>query len=69
MSDVTNLAMGGPANPPHLPWLVYTYGTNGFAQGCPVGCNLNVMGYPFPQDTRAVSSLYPFPLHFLICIS
>ena len=33
-----------------------------------MGRNPNFMGYPFPQDTRAVSSLYPYPLHFLLSI-
>lgn len=38
---------GGPANSPHLPWSVYTYGHDGFAWECPKGHNLNVMGYRF----------------------
>ena len=44
-------------DPPHLPWSIYAYGPDGFAQERPVGCNTNVTGYPFPEGTRAMSSL------------
>ena len=50
-------------DPPRLPWSVYTYDPYGFAQGCLVGCNINVTGYPFPEGTRVISSLlslFPF---------
>ena len=39
---------GGPIDPFHLPWLVYTYVPDGSAQERHVGCNPNVIGYPFP---------------------
>ena len=44
-------------DPPYLPWLVYAYDPDGFAQERPIGRNKNVIGYPFPDDTRVVSSL------------
>ena len=66
--DVVGSTMGGPINPPHLPWLVYTYGPDGFAWERPMRCNPNVRGYPFPQGIRVVSSLYP-PLSFFIFLS
>ena len=40
-----------------MPWLVYAYDPDGFAQERPIGRNKNVIGYPFPDDTRVVSSL------------
>ena len=60
-----------PINSPHLTWLVYAYGPNGFARERPMGCNPNVMAYPFPSSTRAVNPLLlislPFPfLHLSI---
>ena len=50
--------------------VIYTYGPDGFAQDCVVPRNPNVMGYPFPPNTRAVSSSFPlfflfFPFPFL----
>ena len=38
-----------PIDPPHLPWIVYTYGPDGFAREGPVPRNKNVIGYPFPK--------------------
>ncbi|KAK9997933.1 hypothetical protein SO802_017536 [Lithocarpus litseifolius] len=51
--------MGGPVDPSHLPWSIYTYGPDGFTREHLVGCNPNFMGYPFPPNTRVVSSIYP----------
>ena len=48
---------GAPINSPHLPWLVYAYNPDDFARKRVVGHNTNVMGYPFPEGTRAMSSL------------
>jgi len=48
---MVGLLVVGPANTPHLSWLVYTYGPDGFAWELPMGCNPNVMGYPFPEGT------------------
>ena len=45
-------AVGAIIDPPHLPWSVYAYGPDGFAQECPVGRNTNVMGYPFVKAPR-----------------
>ena len=56
--------LGGPVDPPHLPWLVYTWGTDGFARERPVGRNPNVISYPFPQGTQVVSPFYHCPFHF-----
>ena len=42
---------GAPINPPHLPWSVYAYNPDDFAQERVVGHNTNVMGYPFPEGT------------------
>ena len=56
--------LGGPVNPPHLPWSVYTCDTDGFARKRPVGRNLHVISYPFPQGTQAVSPFYHCPFHF-----
>ena len=39
------LAAGTPIDPSRLPWLVYTYGFDGFACECVMDCNTNVMGY------------------------
>ena len=47
-------------HPSHLPWTVYAYGRDGFARECIVPCNLNVMGYSFPPNTRVVSSSFIF---------
>ena len=44
--------------------MVYAYGPDGFAQECVMPYNLNVMGYPFPPNTRAMS--YFFFLIFLL---
>ena len=44
-------------NPPYLPWPVYAYGPYGFAWERLIGRNTNLMGYPFPEGTRAVSYL------------
>ncbi|KAK9996736.1 hypothetical protein SO802_021422 [Lithocarpus litseifolius] len=46
-----------PPPPPRLPWSVYAYGPDDFAQERPVGRNTNVTGYPFPEGTRAVISI------------
>ena len=56
--------MGGPVigesiDPPYVPWMVYAYGMDGFAQECVVPHNLNVNGYPFPPNPQAVSSSFP----------
>ncbi|KAK9988574.1 hypothetical protein SO802_028813 [Lithocarpus litseifolius] len=44
-------------DPPHLPWTVYAYGPNGFAREHVMPHNPNVMGYPFPPNTRANEEL------------
>ena len=51
------LVVGALINPPYLLQSVYAYGRGGFARECPIGCNTNVTSYPFPEGTRAVSSL------------
>ena len=55
--------------PPHLPWLVYAYGPDGFAREHPVGRNLNVMGYPFLASTQVVSSFPSLSCLFFSLIS
>ena len=55
---------GAIIDPPYFPWSVYAYGPDGFAREHPIRRNTNVTGYPFPEGTRAVSSL-SFLLHFL----
>ena len=60
--------LSGFVDTPRLPWSVYTYGLDGFACKRPLRCIPNVMGYPFPQSTRVMSSLHPYSLHFLLCI-
>ena len=45
---MASFAMGGPVNPSHLPWSIFTYGFDGFARELLMGQNPNVMGYPFP---------------------
>ena len=60
---IGGLVSDEPIDPPHIPWTIYAYGLDGFARECVVPCNPNVMGYPFPPNTRAVSS--SFPLFFL----
>ena len=57
-----HLYQTGPAasafiDPPSLPWSVYVYGPDGFAREQPIGRNINVTSYPFPDGTRTVSSL------------
>ena len=59
------LAAGTPIDPSRLPWLVYAYSLNGFVHERAMGRNINVMGYPFLDDTRAVSSLPFLALSFL----
>lgn len=51
-------------DPPHLPWLVYAYGPDGYAQECPVGHNTNVTVYTVP-DGMWVMSLFSFLSFFL----
>ena len=51
-------------NPLHLPWSVYVYGPDVFTREHLVGRNINVMGYHFPEGTRAMSSS-SFLSHFL----
>ena len=46
-----------PIDPFHLPWTIYAYGPDNFTKERPVPHNTNVMGYPFPNSTRKVSSL------------
>ena len=46
--------IGEPTDPPHIPWIVYTYGLDGFAREHAMTHNPNVMGHPFPPNTRAV---------------
>ena len=65
---MAGLVVGGPIDLHHLPWLVYSYGSDGFAWEHPMGRNLNVIGYPFPQGTQSASFLYLYPFHFLLCI-
>ena len=62
---VENLQQEEPAaveliDPPHLPQTVYAYGPDGFAWERVVPHNPNVIGYPFPPKTQAVSSSFPF---------
>ena len=61
---------GAPLDSPHLSWSVYVYGSDGFARGCAVGHNTNVMNYPFPKGTQVVCSS-SFLSHFLFysCIT
>ena len=47
--------------------MVFAYGSDGFARERVVPHNLNVMGYPFPSYTLAVSSF--FLLFFVFAIS
>ena len=54
---------------PRYGGLVYIYGSNGFTRECPMGRNLNVMGYPFPPSTRVVNSLYPCPPSLSLSLS
>jgi len=54
--QMKHLCQEGPVTgaliiPPCLPWLVYAYGLDGFAQERPIDRNKNVIGYPFPDDT------------------
>ena len=60
-------ATGAPIDPPCLPWSIYAYSLDGFAQESLVSRNTNVTGYPFPKGTWVVSSLLFF-LYFS-CIS
>ena len=62
-------AVGAPIDPPHLPWSIYAYDPNGFSRKHMVGRNINVMGYPFPERTRAVSSLPLFALSFPLSLN
>ena len=54
-------------DPPHLPWTVYAYDPDGLTWECVMPRNPNVMGYPFPPNTRVVS--FSFPLFFLLSLS
>ena len=56
--------IGGRLNPLHLPCSVYAYGMDGVARKGPVRRNPNIMGYPFPKGTRAVSLLISIPCLF-----
>ncbi|KAL0004964.1 hypothetical protein SO802_012525 [Lithocarpus litseifolius] len=63
-SGITQPFEAGPTagafiNPPHLPWSVYVYGPDDFAQECVVGCNANVMGYTFPRNLKLEVTDYP----------
>ena len=58
------LAADKPIDHPHLPWTVYAYGSDGFAREPTVPRNPNVMGYPFPPNTRAMSFFFFFPFSF-----
>ena len=51
-----------------LLWTIYAYGPDGFAREHVVPCNPNVIGYPFPLNTRVVSSAFPL-LFFLLVVS
>ncbi|KAK9984082.1 hypothetical protein SO802_033607 [Lithocarpus litseifolius] len=53
LAERGGLATGEPIDPPHIPCTVYAYGSNGFARERVMPRNLNVMGYPFPPNTRA----------------
>ena len=61
--------VGGPINPTHLPWSIYTYGPDGFAWEHLVGHNLNVMAIPFlrahEQWVLFIPILALSSLHFL----
>ncbi|KAK9993816.1 hypothetical protein SO802_023519 [Lithocarpus litseifolius] len=51
---------GGPvagesSDPPHIPRMVYAYSLDGFVREHVVPHNPNVMGYPFPFNTRALA--------------
>ena len=61
-----SLIVGALVDPPLLPWLVYAYGPDGFAQERPVGRNTSVMSYPFLDGTQVVSSL-SFLAPFNLC--
>lgn len=50
-----------PIDPPHLPWSVYAYGLDGFAQENAIGHKTNVMGYPFSTHCLVL----PFHLLYL----
>ena len=53
----TSPVAGALIDTPSLPWSVYVYGLDGFAQEWLVSHNINVTSYPFPNGTRVVSSL------------
>ena len=55
-----------PIDPPHIHWTIYTYDPYGFAWERVIPLNPNVMGYPFPPNTQAVS--FFFPLFFLFLL-
>ena len=59
------LVAGAIIDPPHLPWSVYAYGSNGIALERPIRRNTNVMSYPFPKSTQVVSSLLSLFLSIL----
>ena len=58
-------ATSAPIDPSRLLWLDYVYGFDGFAHECAVGRNTNVMGYPFLEGARVVSSPSFLSLLFL----
>ncbi|KAL0016110.1 hypothetical protein SO802_003179 [Lithocarpus litseifolius] len=49
-------AAGEFIDPPHIPSIVYAFGPDGFARERAVPRNPNVIGYPFPLNTRAVTN-------------
>ena len=53
----TGPAASASIDRPSLPWSVYVYGPDGFAREQPIGRNINVTSYPFPDGTRTVTSL------------
>ena len=63
------LAPSVPIDPSRQPQTVYAYGPNGFARVRPMHYNTNVMGYPFPEGTRAVSFLPLLSLLLLLHLS
>ena len=51
-------AVGKLIDHPHLSQTVYTYGPDGFPWEHTMPHNFNVISYPFPRNTQAVSSFF-----------
>ena len=61
-------ANGGHSYHPHLPWMVYAYGLDEFARERLVPHNINIIGYPFPNGTQAISPLPSLSSLFLLLL-